>query len=436
MRLLSKEQIKQKIEQTTLFEPYGKVVSMTGLVIEATLRSAAIGSLCRIEIKKDHWISGEIVGFRENRTLLMPLGSVKGIKTGAKIEMLTDRPTVFVGDHMIGRVFDGLGNILDGKPDPIMDQEVPLFPKALNAMGRALITEPLDLGLRVINGLLTTAKGQRIGIMAGSGVGKSVLMGMIARHTNADINVLALIGERGRELREFIEQDLGPEGLKRSVIVVATSDKSPLERVRASYYATTIAEYFRSKGKDVVLMMDSLTRFSMAQREIGLAIGEPPTTKGYTPSVFDALPKLLERAGRDEGKGSITGIYTVLVDGDDMNDPIGDAARSILDGHIVLSRDLAAMGHYPAIDVLYSASRVMNRVTTPEHQKLALKIKQIVATYRKSESLIGIGAYVKGHDQKLDEAVGKIDLVNAFLTQGIDEGCTLTETVTQMKRIM
>lgn len=436
LRLFDVNIIKNKLDKIEFSHPYGQVLSMTGLIIEGSIRPSSIGSLCKIHLSETQTIKAEVVGFKENTSLLMPLGNFKGIKPGVKIEVLTTNPTVKVSQNMLGRVFDALGNPVDDKGDVVLETEVPLYPEAINAMKRAMITEPLNLGIRALNGLLTVAKGQRVGIMAGSGVGKSVLMGMIAKNTSADINVIALIGERGRELKEFIEYDLGKEGLKRSVVVVATSDKSPLERVRASYYATTIAEYFRSLGKNVVIMMDSLTRFSMAQREIGLAIGEPPTTKGYTPSAFEALPKLLERAGRDEGKGSITGLYTVLVDGDDMNDPIGDAARSILDGHIVLSRDLAAMGHYPAIDVLYSASRVMNSVVSDEHKKLAIKMKQLIAIYQKSEALISIGAYVKGHDLKLDEAVAKIDLINNFLKQTKEESTSIESTVAAMKKIL
>jgi len=436
LRLFDVNIIKNKLDKIEFSHPYGQVLSMTGLIIEGSIRPSSIGSLCKIHLNESQTIKAEVVGFKENTSLLMPLGNFKGIKPGVKIEVLTTNPTVKVSQNMLGRVFDSLGNPVDDKGDVVLETEVPLYPEAINAMKRAMITEPLNLGIRALNGLLTVAKGQRVGIMAGSGVGKSVLMGMIAKNTSADINVIALIGERGRELKEFIEYDLGKEGLKRSVVVVATSDKSPLERVRASYYATTIAEYFRSLGKNVVIMMDSLTRFSMAQREIGLAIGEPPTTKGYTPSVFEALPKLLERAGRDEGKGSITGLYTVLVDGDDMNDPIGDAARSILDGHIVLSRDLAAMGHFPAIDVLYSASRVMNSVISDEHKKLAIKMKQLIAIYQKSEALISIGAYVKGHDLKLDEAVAKIDLINNFLKQTKEESTSIESTVAAMKKIL
>ena len=436
MNFFDKNKINDILNKTSVYKSYGRVNAVKGVTIEGVMRPISLGALCDIEIGNNNYISCEVVGFKEGKTLLMPLGNIKGIKSGDRIIAKTDKPEIKLGDELLGRVIDSLSNPVDGLGDLYLDKKKSLYNIAPNAMERELINEPLDLGIKTINGLLTTAKGQRVGIMAGSGVGKSVLMGMIAKNCKADINVIALIGERGRELREFIEDDLGKEGLARSIVVVATSDRSPLERVRASYVATTIAEYFRDKGKDVLLMMDSLTRFAMAQREIGLAVGEPPTTKGYTPSVFDALPKLLERAGKAKGKGSITGLYTVLVDGDDMNDPIGDAARSILDGHIVLSRDLAAKGHYPAIDILYSASRVMNRVITDEQKKLALKIKKLVALYTQSESLISIGAYVKGNNKELDEAVDKIDRINNFLIQDIKEGFNLEQTIEEMKKIV
>jgi flagellum-specific ATP synthase len=436
MNFFDIDKINNILNETPIYKSYGRVSSVKGVTIEGVMKPISLGALCDIEIGENNYISSEVVGFKEGKTLLMPLGNIKGIKSGDRIIAKTDKPEILVGDELIGRVIDSLSNPVDNLGELKLDKKKSLYNVAPNAMERELIDEPLDLGIKTINGLLTTAKGQRVGIMAGSGVGKSVLMGMIAKNCKADINVIALIGERGRELREFIEDDLGKEGLARSVVVVATSDRSPLERVRASYMATSIAEYFRDKGMDVLLMMDSLTRFAMAQREIGLAIGEPPTTKGYTPSVFDALPKLLERAGKGKGKGSITGLYTVLVDGDDMNDPIGDAARSILDGHIVLSRDLAAKGHYPAIDILYSASRVMNRVITDEQQKLAIKIKKMVALYNQSESLISIGAYVKGNNKDLDEAVDKIDMINKFLIQDTKIGFTLEQSVSEMKKIV
>ena len=435
MNFFDIERVKNIIKDTEIYSAFGRVDAVKGVTVEGVMRPVPLGALCSIEIDEE-FIAAEVVGFKEGKTLLMPLGNIKGIKPGAKIITKESKPEIKVGDALMGRVIDSLMNPVDNLGDLNLSNSVPLYKDAPNAMERELINEPLDMGIKALNGLLTTAKGQRVGIMAGSGVGKSVLMGMIAKNCKADVNVIALIGERGRELREFIEDDLGKEGLKRSIVVVATSDKSPLERVRASYVATAIAEYYRDKGKDVLLMMDSLTRFAMAQREIGLAVGEPPTTKGYTPSVFDALPKLLERAGKGKGKGSITGLYTVLVDGDDMNDPIGDAARSILDGHIVLSRDLAAKGHYPAIDILYSASRVMNRVVSSQHREMAIKIKRMVALYNQSEALISIGAYVKGNNKDLDEAVSKIDKINKFLRQDIREGFTLEETITKMKEIV
>jgi flagellum-specific ATP synthase len=314
-----------------------------------------------------------------------------------------------------------------------MDTELPLYALPAGPMERDNIDAPLDLGIRAMNGLLTCGLGQRMGIMAGSGVGKSTLLGMIARHTRADINVIALIGERGREVREFIERDLGPEGLARSVVVVATSDQSPLLRMRGAFVATTIAEYFCGQGQNVLLMMDSVTRFAMAMREVGLAIGEPPTTKGYTPSVFASLPKLLERAGRFREAGSITGLYTVLVEGDDMNEPIADAVRSILDGHIVLSRRLAARNHYPCIDILHSASRVMNAVVDPDHRDLSGRFREVLATYQEAEELINIGAYKNGSNPRIDFALSRIDAVNAFLRQSVDETVDLAGTVEQLR---
>jgi flagellum-specific ATP synthase len=314
--------------------------------------------------------------------------------------------------------------------------EYPLMGTPLNPLDRNRVKDPLDVGVRSINGLLTCAKGQRIGILAGTGVGKSMLMGMIARNTNADVNVIALIGERGREVKEFIEENLGPEGLKKSVVIAATSDQPPLVRLRGAYIATTIAEFFRDQGKDVILMMDSVTRFAMAQREIGLSVGEPPTTRGYTPSVFSMLPKLLERAGTNPGDGSITGLYTVLVEGDDLNEPISDAVRAILDGHIVLSRELASHNHYPAVDILNSISRLMIDVVSKEHQELSMQFNDILATYREAADLINIGAYAKGSNAKIDLAIAKIDRMNQFLRQGMNEQVGLAETIIQLKAIV
>ncbi len=400
----------------------GKVTQVVGLVTEASGPATRIGNLCDIHPRDgSRPVKAEVHGFRNNRVLLMPLEEVRGIAPGSRVVDLNQQATIGVGDRLLGRVIDGLGNPIDGRGAVACERHYPIYAQPMNPLGRKRINQPLDLGIRAINGLLTVGCGQRIGIFAGSGVGKSVLMGMIARYTTADVNVIALIGERGRELNEFIDKELGREGLRRSVVVVATSDHLPLIRMRGAFIATAIAEYFRDRGMHVNLMMDSVTRFAMAQREIGLALGEPPTTKGYTPSVFTLLPRLLERAGTCEGYGTITGLYTVLVEGDDMQEPIADAVRSILDGHIVLSRDLASQSHYPAIDVLRSISRVMTDITTSAHRNASNRLKAILATYRKAEDLINIGAYVKGSNPKIDEAIGIIDPINAYLRQDIEE---------------
>ena len=403
---------------------HGKVTQVVGLVIEGFCPNTAVGSLCEIYPQGGEPIPAEVVGFRDNKTLLMPLGELRGVGLGSLIAVKREKATLGVGPAMLGRVIDGLGSPIDDQGPIMVHEEYPIYAQPVNPMKRIPIRKPLDLGIRAINGLLTCGEGQRVGIMAGSGVGKSTLLGMIARYTSADINVIALIGERGRELREFIEKDLQAEGLKKSVVVVATSDQPPLVRMRGAYIATTIAEYFQSQGNKVLLMMDSATRFAMAVREVGLAIGEPPTTKGYTPSVFAALPKLLERTG-SFSRGSITGLYTVLVEGDDFNEPITDAMRSILDGHILLSRELAARNIYPPIEVLNSASRVMNDVTEIEQQILAGKYKELMATYRQAEDLINIGAYKPGSNPKIDMAIAKIDQMNAYIKQDVRENVRL-----------
>jgi flagellum-specific ATP synthase len=363
----------------------------------------------------------------------MPYGLSKGIGPGDKIVARNPVATVGVGPNLLGRVINGFGEPLDGAGETVTDEEAHLHAEPLNPLQRQRIQEPIDLGIRALNGLLTCGKGQRIGILAGSGVGKSILLGMIARYTRADINVIALVGERGREVREFIEKDLGPGGLSRSVVVVATSDQSPLLRIRAAYVAMAVAEYFRDRGLSVNLMMDSVTRFAMAQREIGLAIGEPPTTKGYTPSVFALLPKLLERAGTGRTRGTITGLFTVLVEGDDMNEPIADATRAILDGHIVLSRKIAAQGHYPAIDVLNSKSRVMIDVAAEEHRRYAHRFIATLATYKDAEDLINIGAYVQGSNPEIDAAIQKYPSIQSFLRQNMAESISLEESVAGLK---
>ncbi len=401
----------------TYFDRLGKVVKIVGLTIESVGPDAKLNDLCRIIIDKSNQISvmAEVVGIRDNRLLLMPYESVEGIGVGCTVENTGHPLSVLAGDALLGHMVDGIGRVTD-LPEFDQAKEYPVEAPPPDPMKRKIIDEVLPLGVKAVDGLITVGKGQRIGIFAGSGVGKSTLMGMFARNTMADINVIALIGERGREVREFIERELGEEGMKRSVVVVATSDKPALIRNKAAKTATAIAEYFRDQGKDVLLMMDSLTRFSMAQREIGLASGEPPVTRGYPPSVYSEMPKLLERAGNAE-KGSITGLYTVLVDGDDFNEPITDTARSILDGHIMLSRKLGHRNHYPAIDILQSISRVMSSIAGKEHKAAAGKLKNVLATYQEAEDLINIGAYKRGSNSGIDYAISKIEAVNAFLRQ-------------------
>ena len=408
---------------------YGKVSEVIGLLVEGYDPGSSIGKMCQIYPNGNtRPISAEVVGFRKGKVLLMPLEGLEDVGPGCKIVSSGERAGVKVGHGFLGRVIDGLGNPIDDKGVLASEDEYPIYVDPINPLKRGRIREPVDLGIRAINGLFSCGKGQRIGIFSGSGVGKSSLLGMIAKNTRADINVIGLVGERGREVREFIENNLGEEGLTRSVLIVATSDSHPLLRMRAAYVATSISEYFRDQGMDVLLMIDSLTRFAMAQREIGLFLGEPPTTKGYTPSVFSLMPKLLERAGNIENKGSITGLYTVLVEGDDFNEPVADMSRAILDGHITLSRDLAAKNHYPAIDVFNSISRVMVDLVDEEHRKKANDLLNIVATYRKSEDLINIDAYVEGSNQEIDYAIKMIDKVNRFLKQDINERIDFKET--------
>lgn len=416
---------------------HGRVKKVVGLVIEASGPASRIGCVCDIATAGGNaTVSAEVLGFKEDSVLLMPLADIRSLGPGCKVVARKENAQVGVGRALLGRVVDGLGNPIDGKGPIQIDDEYPIYASPVNPLLRKRIQQPLDLGVRAINGLLTVGCGQRMGIFSGSGVGKSVLLGMIARQTAAEVNVIALIGERGREVNEFIHKDLGAEGLKKSVVVVATSDHLPLVRLRGGFIATAIAEYFRDQGKHVNLMMDSVTRLAMAQREIGLSLGEPPTTKGYTPSVFSLLPKLLERAGTSSHRGTITGLYTVLVEGDDMNEPIADAVRSILDGHIVLTRDLADQNHYPAIDVLRSISRVMEEIADPEHKHHAARVKEALATYRKAEDLINIGAYSAGSNPKIDEAIHLIDPINHFLRQGIAEGTTLKASVDSLRSMM
>lgn len=406
---------------------YGTVTDVRGLVIEGTGPFVPMGSKVTIQFGVKQ-VEAQVVGFNTDRVLLMPFEDPQGISPGATI-MATEASTeVLVSENLLGRVIDGLGRPIDQKPLAVTGDLVPLYRDPPNPVSRKRIKEPFDLGVRAINTFLTMGAGQRVGIMAGSGVGKSTLLGMIAKHSTSDINVIGLVGERGREVREFIERDLGPEGLKRTVVVVATGNESSLLRIRAAFLATTIAEYFRDKGKKVVLMLDSVTRLAMAQREIGLAIGEPPSTRGYTPSVFAMLPRLLERAGTSSGTGSITALYTVLVEGDDMNEPIADATRGILDGHIVLDRKIAGKGHYPAIDILQSVSRVMTDIIPAELNKIAQEGRDILATYRDAEDLISIGAYKPGFNAALDKAVKIYPALNEFLKQPPLEKCSLHQS--------
>lgn len=433
------EKCKAFINDADVIKICGRVNRGVGLIIEGLGPRANIGDICLIassvESRKlsegniahdaqhsthNAFIEAEVIGFKDDKILLMPLSEIRGIGLGSKIIAKGRQRYVRVSEKLLGRVLDGLGNPIDAK-GCITGQLYPVYKDSINPLHRRRILKPLDLGIKAINAMLTCGKGQRVGIMAGSGVGKSVLLGMMARNTTADVNVIALTGERGREVREFIEKDLGEEGLSRSVVVVATSDTSPLIRIRGAFVATAIAEYFRSQGKDVLFMMDSLTRFAMAQREIGLAAGEPPTTKGYPPSVFNLLPKLLERVGTCDGDGTITGLYTVLVEGDDMNEPIADASRSILDGHIVLSRELANHNHYPPIDILQSISRLMKDIIDDKHRDYVEKVLDILAIYKKYEDIITIGAYKEGTNPKLDYAIKMMDGLRAFLKQDVTE---------------
>jgi len=399
---------------------YGRVTSAVGLVIKAEGLNASLGQHYKIHVDAQKIIDAEVVGLNASETLLMPMSGMEGLRTGQYIEPVHRPLTTPVGPSLLGRVIDAHGQPMDGKGKIHYDEEYPIYAAPPPPLERPLIDTPLFTGIRAIDCFTSIGQGQRVGLFAGSGVGKSVLMGMIAKASSADINVIALIGERGREVREFIDEVLGEEGLKRSVVVAATSDQAGMARVKAALVATAIAEYFRDQGKNVFMLIDSVTRIAMAQREIGLASGEPPTTKGYPPSVFSLLPKLLERAGRND-KGSITGIYTVLVDNDDPNDPVADSVRSIIDGHIVLSRKLANRSHYPAIDVLDSVSRVMTKVVTKEQRSIAQRAKEMLATYRESEDLINIGAYVRGSNPKIDKAINSNEAINKFLKQDFDE---------------
>jgi len=410
----------RRLERVRTIKVNGKVSKIIGLTIESLGPVVTIGDVCTIESENTVPIQAEVVGFKENNVLLMPLGDLGSIGPGHDVVSSGHSLQIPVGPHLLGRILDGLGRPIDDKGPLDAHEFYPTMQQPPNPLTRKRIQEPLSVGVRCIDGLLTVGRGQRVGLFAGSGVGKSTLLGMIARNTTADINVIALIGERGREVREFIEKDLGEEGLKRSVLVVATSDQPPLVRLKGALVATSIAEYFRDQGQDVCLMMDSVTRFAMAQREIGLAVGEPPTTKGYTPSVFALLPRLLERAGTGR-LGTITAFYTVLVDGDDMNEPIADAVRGILDGHIVLSRSLANKGHFPAIDVLASVSRVMNDLVAPEHRQASNSLKKLASVYKEAEDLINIGAYQRGSNLNIDRAIQYAVPIEQFCKQDVHE---------------
>jgi flagellum-specific ATP synthase len=424
-----------KVVEKSYIKHMGRVAKIVGLTIESIGPHVTVGEACLISsADKSKHVLSEVVGFKDNRILLMPLDDMEGIGPGSHVESIGHQLQVSVSDKLLGRVLDGLGKPIDGLGPLYTNELYNIENGAPDPLTRDRIEDILPIGVKAIDGVLTVGKGQRVGIFAGSGVGKSTLLGMIAKNTKADINVIALIGERGREVREFIERDLGPEGLKRSIVIVATSDKPAMVRQKAAKTATAIAEYFRDNGRNVLLMMDSLTRFSMAQREIGLAIGEPPVSRGYTPSVFAVMPKLLERAGNSD-VGSITALYTVLVDGDDMNEPITDAARGILDGHIVLSRKMANKNHYPAIDILQSVSRVMSEVVTKSHKQNANYLTRIVATYRDAEDLINIGAYSKGSNEDIDEAIKKIKAVNEFLQQEVDEVVGIEEIISMLNEI-
>lgn len=410
----------------------GRVTQVIGLTVESQGPDCKIGDVCELY---PHFgaepLLAEVVGFRDYRVLLMPLGDLGAIGPGCDVVNTGEPLTIHVGDALRGRVLDGLGKPMDGLPLPAGLHKYSTSNPPINPLLRPRIREPLSTGVRAIDGLLTVGKGQRVGIFAGSGVGKSTLLGMIARNTSADINVIALIGERGREVMEFLERDLGSDGMARSVVVVATSDQPALIRIKGAIIATSIAEYFRDLGLDVMLLMDSVTRYALAEREVGLAIGEPPTTRGYTPSVFANLPKLLERSGQGR-TGSITAFYTVLVDADDMNEPVADAVRGILDGHIVLERNLAQKGHYPAIDVLHSVSRVMDQVASSEQRQAALNVKRMLSTYREAEDLINIGAYKPGSNPSIDTALKYIDNIHAFTRQDTFERSSLSEAVQQL----
>lgn len=429
------EELTELIPKLHTFKKFGRVVRVVGLMIESKGPESSIGDVCHIHLlhspEKDAIIMAEVVGFREEMVILMPYTNIRDISSGCLVEGMGKPLEIKVGMNLIGKVLDSMGNPMDNSPLPRGLSTIRTEQDPPNALTRPPINEKLAVGVKAIDGMLTVGNGQRVGIFAGSGVGKSTLLGMIARNTKADINIIALIGERGREVREFIERDLGEEGLKRTIVVAATSDQPALMRIKGAFTATAIAEYFRDKGMNVMLMMDSVTRVAMAQREIGLAVGEPPATRGYTPSVFSLLPKLLERTGTNE-HGAITAFYTVLVDGDDMNEPIADAVRGILDGHIVLDRTLANKGQYPAINILNSVSRLMNHIASPDHLRAAEKLRDLYYTYDKSEDLINIGAYKRGTSQEIDQAIEYEPLITNYLKQAYNENISIEDGIEEL----
>ncbi|XKE51423.1 flagellar protein export ATPase FliI [Sutcliffiella horikoshii] len=432
------EELLQEIDTMNPYRRYGKVKRVIGLMIESKGPESSIGDVCNIIIhkKKKRIVQAEVVGFRDDHVILMPFTDIQDIGPGCMVEATNNPLEIRIGEELRGKVLDALGKPLNQEEElPVGLGKYPTDQAPPNPMTRPSITEELEVGVKVIDGLLTVGKGQRVGIFAGSGVGKSTLLGMIARNTHADINVIALIGERGREVRDFLERDLGPEGLKRSIVIVATSDQPALMRIKGAYTATAISEYFRDMGYNVMLMMDSVTRVAMAQREVGLAVGEPPTTKGYTPSVFSMLPKLLERTGTNQ-HGSITAFYTVLVDGDDMNEPIADTVRGILDGHFVLDRDLANKGQYPAINVLKSVSRVMNHIVDTEHKRAAESMREKLSKYYQAEDLINIGAYKRGSSREIDDAIQSYPAIINYLKQEVDDSWKFADTKKELTNIM
>jgi len=430
-------QLRPMIEDQPSLVVEGRLTRMVGMTLEAVGCSVNIGERCHVETVNGKMEEAEVVGFTMDKIYLMPIGSIHGLGPGARVIPTHRAAEIPVGDALLGRVLDGQGNPIDGKGAVACHESRPLAAEPINPLERQPVTVPLDVGVRSINSVLTVGRGQRMGLLAGSGVGKSVLLGMMTRFTEAEVIVVGLIGERGREVKEFIEQILGTEGMKRSVVVAVPADNSPLMRLQGAMSATTIAEYFRDQGKDVLLLMDSLTRFCQAQREVALAIGEPPATKGYPPSVFALLPRLVERAGNGSmGGGSITAFYTVLAEGDDQQDPIVDAARAILDGHLVLSRDLADSGHYPAIDIEGSVSRVINQITTDEHRDAISQLKYLYSTYQQSKDLITVGAYQKGSDPMIDQAIDMMPRIRAFLCQNINEEVHMAESVDDLRQMM